>query len=242
MEKIDFLKRIIEESNCTVALCGSGMMEEGGYLGIKQQERAYEIESKYKASPEELFSCAYYNTRPEQFFEFYKNEIIKNPPKTTDSMTAMAAMERAGKLQCIVSANIYEKSLRAGCRNVIELHGSIYKNICPRCGREYPVEYILNAPGVPLCEDCSTMIRPGVSLFGEMTDTALVTKTTEAVERAEVLLLLGTTMKSEVFANYIRYFDGKYLVVIHKEPHYYDHKADLVIIDEPKNILPKIGY
>lgn len=242
MGKLDVLKRVIEESCYTVALCGSGMMEEGGYIGIKKQERAYDIEEKYGDSPEEIFSSSYYNTRPEKFFEFYKQEILKDPPRITGSFPAMAAMERAGKLQSIITANIYENARMAGCKNVIHLHGSIYQNVCPRCKKKYSAEYIQKAPGVPLCEDCGAMVRPQVSLFGEMTDARLVTKTTGEVERAEVLLVLGTTLQSDVFANYIRYFNGKYMVVIHKEPHYMDHKADLVIIDEPKNVLPKLGY
>ena len=86
------------------------------------------------------------------------------------------------------------------------------------------------------------MVRPRVSLFGETTDARLVTKTTEEIERAEVLLVLGTTLKSEVFASYIRYFNGKYMVIIHREPHFTDQTADLVIIDEPKNVLPRLGY
>lgn len=242
MGKIEVLKRVLDESNYTVALLGSGMMEEGGFVGIKKQERAYEIEEKYGDSPEEIFSTGYYNTRAEKFFEFYRNEILKNPPKVTESFYAMAAMERAGKLQSIITANIYDCAKEAGCENVVNLHGSIKSNTCPRCGARYSMEYVLNSKGVPRCEKCNTPIHPDVSLFGERTDARLVTKTTEAVERAEVLLILGTTMKSEVFANYIRYFNGKYMVVVHKEPHYMDQKADLVILDEPKNILPKLGY
>lgn len=242
MGKLETLKKMLEESHYTVALCGSGMMEEGGFVGIKIQERAYEIEKRYGASPEELFSSRYYNTRPEKFFQFYKREIVGEPPEVTESFKTMAAMEREGKLQCIITANIYERGQKAGCKNVINLHGSIYQNKCQRCGREYSLEYMKNAPGVPICETCSSVVRPGVSLFGEMSDARLVTKTTEEVERAEVLLILGTTLQSEVFANYIRCFHGKNMVVIHKEPHFLDYKADLVIIDEPKNVFPKLGY
>ena len=226
MGKLETLKKMLEESHYTVALCGSGMMEEGGFVGIKIQERAYEIEKRYGASPEELFSSRYYNTRPEKFFQFYKREIVGEPPEVTESFKTMAAMERAGKLQCIITANIYERGQKAGCKNVINLHGSIYQNKCQRCGREYSLEYMKNAPGVPICETCSSVVRPGVSLFGEMSDARLVTKTTEEVERAEVLLILGTTLQSEVFANYIRCFHGKNMVVIHKEPHFLDYKAD----------------
>lgn len=241
-ERIQTLRRILDESSYTVAICGSGMMEEGGTLGIKKPDRAYEIEKKYGASPEYIFSSVYYNTRSEQFFQFYKEELLKNRPLVTDSGSALAAMERAGKLQCIVSGNIYDLSRIGGCKNVINLHGNIYDNKCPRCKRQYSVEYMQSAKKVPICEHCNVMIRPGVSLFGEMVDSQLMTKTTEEVEKADVLMLLGTTLESETFKNYVRYFTGTHLVIIHQNRHYTDDKADFVIIDHPKNVLPRLGY
>lgn len=240
--KIETLRKILDESKYTVALCGSGMMEEGGFLVVKNQDRAYDIEEKYGISPEEIFSSAYYSARPELFFKFYKNEMLSTLPDDTESEPALAQMERAGKLQCVISSNIYDRPRRNGCDRVINLHGDIYHNQCPRCGREYPVEYIKNAKGVPLCENCGAVVRPMVSLFGEMIDNSIITRVTEEVEKADVLLLLGTNMTSEVYRSYIRYFEGSRIVIIHKRPHHFDNKADFVIIDEPKNILPKLGY
>lgn len=238
--KIELLKKIINESSYTVAICGSGMMEEGGYIGVKKQERAYEIEEKYGVSPEDIFTGSYYNTRPERFFRFYKNEMLHYMPQSTASADVLARMEREGKLQCLITANIYSIARRAGVKNVLEIHGSIYNNKCQRCGRDYSMEYVRDAKGVPVCEKCKSVIRPQILLFGEMMDASMITRTTEEVEKADVLLVLGTTLKSEVYSNYIRYFNGKYLVVIHDEDHYEDHKADLVIKDQPKNVLPKI--
>ena len=242
MTKIEHLKKILEESRYTVALCGSGMMEEGGYTGVKKPLRAYEIEQKYDASPEEIFSSAFYSTRPEQFFDFYIHEMLQNPPVITESGPALAAMEQAGKLQCIITANIYEHGRQMGCKNIINLHGSIYHNQCPRCKKECTLDYMLNAKGMPICETCKIPIRPMVSLFGEMVDSRLMTKTTEEIEKADVLLLLGTTLTSEVFVNYIKYFEGSNLVIIHDQEHYTDTKADLVIIEEPRKVLPLLGY
>lgn len=242
VERIQALKRILDGSTYTVAICGSGMMEEGGTLGIKKPDRAYEIEKKYGASPEYIYSSVYYNTRAEQFFQFYREELLKNRPLVTESGRALAAMEKAGKLQCIVSGNIYNLSKISGCKNVINLHGNIYDNHCPRCKKQYSLEYMLNAKKVPICETCNVPIRPGVSLFGEMVDSQLMTKTTEEVEKADVLMLLGTTLESETFKNYVRYFSGSHLVIIHQNRHYTDDKADFVIIDHPKNVLPLLKY
>ena len=140
-ERIATLRRILDESSYTVALCGSGMMEEGGYIGVKNPDKAYDIEKKYGYSPEEIFTSAFYNTRPKLFFDFYKQEMLNGGPEPTESETVLEKMEQDGKLQCIITSNIYELCQRSGCKNVIELHGSIYHNICQRCGREYPVEY-----------------------------------------------------------------------------------------------------
>ncbi len=240
--KISMLKRILEESRYTVVLCGPGMTEEAGITGMKNQDRAYEIERKYKDSPEEMFSSAYFSARPEKFFEFYKNEILTQIPLLTQSGKVLAAMERAKKLQCIITTNIYEQSQRSGCSRVINLRGSIYKNKCLRCEKEYPMEYVRDAKGIPVCEQCGGIIRPQVSLFGETVDSRLVCETTMEIERAEVLLVLGATLQSEVYGTYIRYFNGKYLAVIHQNPHHSDEKADLVIIDHPKNVLSQLGY
>lgn len=240
--KISQLKEILDQSKYTVALCGSGMMEEGDALAIKKQERAYEIEEMYGYSSEEMFTSAFYNTRPELFFKFYKNEIILRAPKDTGSGPALAAMEKAGKLKCIISSNVYDLSQRAGCKNVINLHGSIYDNKCPRCGKKYPVEYILKAKRVPICETCNVPVRPLISLFGEMIDSQKMTKATVEIDKADTLMLLGTNIDSEVFYQYIKYFKGKRMVIIHQKAHFKDRTADLVIIDQPKNVLPKLGY
>lgn len=239
---VELLKKMLNESNYTVALCGSGMLEEAGFITVKTPERAYEIEEKYGVSPEYLFSSVYYNTRAGEFFEFYKNEMLNVNLELTQSSYALAAMERAGKLQCTITSNIYEMAKRAGCQNVIHLHGSIYQNKCPNCGRMYSVDYIKNAKRVPLCESCNTMIRPLVSLFGETLDSQLMTRTTQEIEKADVLLVLGTTLDSEVFSNYIKYFNGSRVIIIHKRQHYSDERADIVFYDEPKNVLGQLGY
>ena len=241
-EKISHLRRILDDSTYTVALCGSGMMEEGGFIGIKKQDKAYDIENRYGYGVEEMYSSAFYNTRPEQFFEFYKNEMLHNAPRDTPTGPALAAMERDGKLQCVIDSNIYDSPRRGGCRQVVNLHGSIYQNQCPRCKKKYPLSYIMNARRVPICETCNIPVRPMISLEGEMVDSQNMTKTTEEITKADVLLLLGTTMASEVFRQYIKYFTGSHIVIIHKQEHYLDKEASLVILDYPMNVLPKLGY
>ena len=241
-EQIAQLRKILDDSTYTVALCGSGMMEEGGFIGIKKQDKAYDIENRYGYGVEEMYTSAFYNTRPEQFFEFYKKEMLHNAPRDTASGPALAAMERAGKLQCIIDSNIYDKARRGGCRHVINLHGSIYQNQCPRCKKKYSIGYMAGAKRVPICRDCNVPIRPMISLIGEMVDSQNMTKTTQEITKADTLLLLGTTLASEVFCQYIHYFAGRNMVIIHKQEHYLDKDANLVILDHPMNVLPQLGY
>ena len=241
-EKIAVLKRMLDESNYTAALCGAGMLTDGGVRGIKNPDRAYAIERAYGASPEYIFTSAYYNTRPEQFFHFYKEEVLRYIPDPGLGSYAMARMEQAGKLQCVITANVFNQAIRGGCEHVINLHGTVYENQCPRCGELYTVEDILEMKGIPCCRVCNATIRPKVSLFGEMVDSRIMTRTTEEIEKAEVLLLVGTTLRSETFSNYLKYFHGKYLAVLHRTPHYSDEKADLTLIGEPGQILSQLGY
>ena len=124
---------------------------EGGILGLKQEGRAYEIEQKYSESPEELFHISCLSRRPERFYEFYREEILKKIPDMTPSVRALARLEEENKLQCIVTTNIFDLPEQVGCRNVIYLHGSIYKNRCPHCGRLYSMEEIRDSrPCSPL--------------------------------------------------------------------------------------------
>ena len=240
-DKIILLQKILDKSRYTVALCGSGMMEEGGFLGVKNQDKAYEIEEKYGYCSEELYTSAFYNARPELFFTFYRNEMLNFPPELTASGPAMAKLEENGHLHCVITSNIYDIPHRGGCKNVINLHGTIYENQCPRCKKEYPLEYIKNSSRkVPLCEKCNIPVRPLVSLFGEMVDSQSMTKTTLEISKADTLLLLGTSLGSEVFSHYIKYFSGRWLIIIHNKKHYKDINASMVILDHPKNILPKL--
>lgn len=236
------LETAINNSKYTVALCGSGCLKECGLYELKSQEHAYAIESKYGISPEYLYTSAYYSSRPKQFFDFYKNELLtpENPPSPTS--LALAAMEKKGKLNFTITSNIFNFPQRAGCKNVINLHGHIYNNYCTTCGHNHSVEYIKNSDSIPLCEKCGRAIRPGVSFFGDMMDNALITKAIEEIEKSELLLLLGTTLRSEVFHHFLNHFNGHTLAIIHEDEDVSDKNADIVIYSQPKKVFHELGY
>ena len=241
-KKLEILQKILDESTYTVALCGSGIVTECGQRTLKSPEMAYDMEEKYGVSPEEIFTTVYYHNRTAQFFEFYREEILRNPASVTETAEALRKMEKMGKLQCIIDSNIYQQMKCGGCEKVIPLHGSIYENTCPHCGKTYSMEYIRDSEKIPRCTNCGTVIRPGVKLFGEMMNSTIMSEASRQIEQAEVLLLLGTAMNSEVYSKYINHFEGRYLVVIHEEAHFMDDKADLVILGQPRQILKQLQF
>ena len=235
--------QILRESRYTVVLSGAELLKESGYPMLRDGDESYEIEEKYGYSFEEMFSSSFYSARKERFFRFYKEVLLKAaeiPPG--QGFYDLKQLQDYGLIHSIITRRIAGLEDRVGCRNVINLKGTIYHNTCPNCGREYPMEYIRDSKKIPRCESCGRVIRPGVTLYGEMLDSTIMSEATRQVEQAEVLMLMGTSMESEVFSKYVRYFEGKKLVIIHNEEHFMDEKADLVIIDEPKNVLPKLGF
>lgn len=229
------------ESDYLVILKGIGVSMECGCTSYRRSKYAYEIEEKYGRSPEEIFSAGFYNTRVREFFEFYKNDLISSLGEINDGLKTLKKLEDMGVLKMIITRDIFSLAHRAGCKNVIELHGSVYHNECPHCRRKYPLEYIRDSKGVPRCENCGTTIRPQIVLAGEMVNNALSTKAADEVSKADTLLLLGCDMSSVLAESFLRYFTGKRVILIHNREHYADSKADLVIHGKSMDILAQLA-
>ena len=207
------LLKILKESKYTTVLSGFEMLQENGYPAIRDGEESYDIEQKYGYSVDEMFTSAFYSTRKPQFFEFYRNELLSAldiPPGK--GYLEMAELEEKGLFQTIITRRVFGLPERAGCKNVINLHGSVYENYCPHCGKKYPVEYIREAKRVPLCTECNAPIRPGVCLMGEKVDNKVITKAADEVQKADVLLVLGTNLKTYLCTQLINYYEGDKLV------------------------------
>ena len=240
-ERLILLKKMLLESDYLVILKGIGVSMECGCTSYRRSKYAYEIEEKYGRSPEEIFSAGFYNTRVRQFFEFYKNDLISSLGEINDGLKTLKKLEDMGVLKMIITRDIFSLAHRAGCKNVIELHGSVYHNECPHCRRKYPLEYIRDSKGVPRCENCGTTIRPQIVLAGEMVNNALSTKAADEVSKADTLLLLGCDMSSVLAESFLRYFTGKRVILIHNREHYADSKADLVIHGKSMDILAQLA-
>lgn len=237
------MKKMLEESRYTVVMSGYGMLVENGYPSIRDGEESYDIEIKYGLSSDELLNTACIATRPELFYEFYRKEILSAleiPPGK--GYKALAELERRGLVQSIITRRIFGLPERAGCTNVINLHGSVTRNYCPHCKKQFTVDEIRKSKHVPLCPNCGTVIRPDVVLFGEQVDNAVVTRAAEEVEKADVLVVLGTKLNSNLCAQLLKYYNGNKLILITLYPHFSDHMADYVInrkVDETLDNLLK---
>lgn len=236
----DNIRKIINESDNIVCLCGSGMLKESGHPDYRDDNESYDIEQKYGYSPEELFSATFYNTRSEMFYEYYRTHILHLSGKPSEAYYAVAELEKMGKLQGAITKGIYGLLERAGCTKVVNLHGTILKNHCPRCKQAYSAEYMKNSRKIPSCEKCNTPIRPGVVLFGEMVNNQDITAAGELVTNADVVMLLGADMTACIAEHCLQYYKGNKLILIKEEEHYADQMADYIVYGKIKEVLPKL--
>lgn len=238
MKEMDVLRKNLYESRYTVALCCSGMLAEVGRPSMRKQSRDYEIEKKYGHSSEEMFSAAYFSTRPEKFFEFYKAEVLPtenmHPGK---SYECLRILEERNLIQLIITNNACNYYSKVGCKNVLPLHGDLENNVCINCGKTFNAEYMAKSKGVPCCDVCGKLIRPKVVMFGEMVDNRMMTRAINEIAKADLLLVIGSDLGSPFAGRYVKYFDGRELILINQEESCKDRVADLVIRRPIKDVL-----
>lgn len=237
-ESIRQLSRIIRDANSIVAICGADMVSASGYTDLESDDVFYDIEMKYGASTPELYSSRCYNTRPEQFFEFYRNEVIceKEP---SAGYYALAELERRGKIRSIITKDVHGIPQKAGCHKVLEHLGNIYHNECPKCKKQYSIEYVKKADKVPRCEQCNSVVRPKIVLPGEMVPNNVMTEVVNAISQADVVLLLGVTDPFYEVEKMIQYYNGDKLVYIRETMMEPDDRVNIFINDKVCNVLPE---
>ncbi len=234
------LADILSKSSYLVCLTGREMMVEDGIDSMRDMKTAYEIELKYGYSPEEVFSAQFFSTRPEQFYEFYRSEVLAQAKEPGKAYGALAALEKTGILKCVITRQLFNLEKRAGCQNVYNLHGNIYENNhCPRCGRIYPMDYMKKGK-VPLCETCGVPVHPGVVLLGEMVEIGKITRAADEVSKADTLLILGSNMRTEIVQQFIKYFQGDRIVLINAASHFADREADYCLYGKIADYLGEV--
>lgn len=228
------LKQIIEESRNIVFFGGAGVSTESNIPDFRSESGLYHAQQKYGHSPETMLSHSFYQNHTEMFFRYYKENLIYPDAQPNDAHKALAKLESEGKLKAVVTQNIDGLHQKAGSRKVYELHGSVLRNYCERCGQFYDVDYIMDEThcenGVPKCH-CGGRVKPDVVLYEEMLNEDCIQGAVDAISSADTLIIGGTSLVVYPAAGLINYFHGKNLVLINKTKTPYDGKADLVIYD-----------
>ena len=221
------LRRLVEASEAIVFFGGAGVSCESGIPDFRSTDGLYHQE--YRWPPEEILSHDFFERRPEEFFRFYRDKMLYPQAEPNAAHLALARLEQAGKLKAVVTQNIDGLHQAAGSKNVLELHGSVHRNYCTRCGREFDARYVKKAEGVPVCDACGGMLKPDVVLYEEGLDQHTLQKAVYYISNADVLIIGGTSLTVYPAAGLIDYYWGKKLVLINKSVTPMDSRADLVI-------------
>lgn len=235
--KVSRLQNIVDGSRRIVFFGGAGVSTESGIPDFRSQDGLYN--QTYRYPPEVMVSRSFYETHKEEFFSFYRDKMLYPDAQPNAAHKKLAQLEQAGRLTAVITQNIDGLHQKAGSRNVLELHGSVLRNLCRRCGRLYGVECVLESTGVPRCA-CGGEIKPDVVLYEESLDTAVLEKAVEAIRAADTLLIGGTSLAVYPAAGLVDYFTGDNLVVINRDAAAKQGRATLVINDPIGQVLDGI--
>ena len=221
------LIKIVRECSSIVFFGGAGVSTESGIPDFRSVDGLYH--QQYDYPPETILSHSFYRKNPEEFFRFYRNKMLFPAAKPNTAHLVLARLEAAGKVRAVVTQNIDGLHQAAGSKAVYELHGSVLRNYCERCGAFHGLDYILHSQGVPRCQKCGGPVKPDVVLYEEGLDQDTITQAVSHIARADALIIGGTSLAVYPAAGLVDYFRGKYLIVINKSPTPRDSQADLVI-------------
>lgn len=237
MDQMKRLQEMVDESNNIVFFGGAGVSTESNIPDFRSADGLYQ--ETYKYPPEQVVSHTFFVQKPELFYEFYKSKMMFLDAKPNKAHKKLAEMEEKGKLKAVITQNIDGLHQLAGSKHVLELHGSIHRNYCQRCGRFYDAKYVKESEGIPMC-DCGGIVKPDVVLYEEGLDSMTIQQSVRAISEAEMLIIGGTSLVVYPAASFIDYFNGKYLVVINKSATSRDAQADLCIQEPIGEVLGKI--
>ncbi|MFR4438737.1 MAG: NAD-dependent protein deacylase [Hungatella sp.] len=236
-KELQQLKEWIEESDNLVFFGGAGVSTESGIPDFRSEDGLYH--QQYQYPPETIISHSFYQRDPEEFYRFYKDRMIFRDAKPNAAHLALAKLEQQGKLKAVITQNIDGLHQAAGSREVLELHGSIHRNYCTRCGRFYGLEAVMHADGVPRCE-CGGIVKPDVVLYEEGLDMETMNKSVSYIREADVLIVGGTSLVVYPAAGLIDYYRGRKLVLINQSATAVDGRADLVINGKIGEVLSQV--
>ena len=235
--EFDTLKTWVDEARRIVFFGGAGVSTESGIPDFRSVDGLYS--QKYKYPPEEIISAHFFRENPEEFFAFYKAKMLPLGFEPNVTHKVLARWEKEGKLSAVVTQNIDGLHQKAGSKRVYELHGSVLRNRCMRCGKSWSAEYVKQSKGVPRC-DCGGIIKPDVVLYEESLDSDVMYRAARAISEADLLIVGGTSLTVYPAAGMIGYYRGSRLVLINRDRTPYDGEANLVIHDSLGNVFSRL--
>ncbi len=237
MNKLETLQQWVEESSRIVFFGGAGVSTESGIPDFRSVDGLYN--QKFEYPPETIISRRFFEQDPDYFFRFYREKMLPLGFEPNITHRVLARWEGEGKLSAVITQNIDGLHQKAGSKNVLELHGSVLRNYCTRCGKSHSAEFIRDAAGVPTCA-CGGIVKPDVVLYGENLNSRTMDESVEAISEADLLIVAGTSLTVYPAAGLIRWYEGSRLVLINRDPTPYDHAADLVFHDSLGEIFSQL--
>lgn len=237
MKKLELLKQWIQESDRIVFFGGAGVSTESGIPDFRSVDGLYN--QKFEYPPERIISHSFYLQDPAYFFRFYREKMLPLGFEPNITHKKLAQWEQEGKLSAVITQNIDGLHQKAGSKNVYELHGSVLRNYCTKCGKFYTAEFVKDSVSVPIC-DCGGIVKPDVVLYEEQLDGDTIENSIDAISNADVLIVAGTSLTVYPAAGMIRYYQGNKMVLINRDETPFDQQADLVFHESLGSIFEKL--
>lgn len=237
-ENIAKLKKWIDESENIVFFGGAGVSTESGIPDFRSVDGLYNQEWKYP--PETILSHSFFMRDPEEYFRFHHKKLVIDGVKPNRAHLKLAELEREGKLKAVVTQNIDGLHQEAGSKNVLELHGSILRAYCSKCGKPYSADDMNHCDGVPHCSFCGGVIRPDIVLYEEPLNENVLTDAVSVIRKADMLIIGGTSLNVYPAAGLVNYYNGSKLVLINLSETPYDEYADLIIHEKIGEVFSQI--
>ena len=242
MNDIEKLSKILSESHRAVFFGGAGMSTESGIPDFRSADGIYNQKLNKNFRPEEMASHSFFVNYPEEFFDFYRKRFVYLDAKPNPGHYALAELERKNILSAVVTQNIDGLHQIAGSKVVYELHGSIRRGICTKCGAIYDIKFIMENIPIPYCENCGGIVKPDVVLYEESLNARILAEAIKVISKADTLIIGGTSLIVYPAAGLVDYFKGKHLILINKSPTRADKIAELVIRENIGETLKNAVY
>ena len=236
-DKIARLREMVQKSDNIVFFGGAGVSTESGIPDFRSVDGLYNQQWKYP--PEIILSHSFFERDPAEYYRFHREKLVVDGVKPNRAHLRLAELEAEGKLRAVVTQNIDGLHQKAGSKRVYELHGSVLRNYCTRCGQFYPAEFIRDTQGIPRC-GCGGIVKPDVVLYEESLDQDAIEKSVMAIRGADLLIVAGTSLTVYPAAGLIHYYRGNRLVLINRDETPYDSQADLVLHESLGDVFSRL--